>query len=56
VVFEEGNGAEAKAKAEAEGGEVNAWGQAIVDETAPDQEESGANAWGTTQGTGTGTG
>jgi hypothetical protein len=34
VVFEEGN--KAKAKAKAEGGEVNAWGQAIVDETIPD--------------------
>jgi hypothetical protein len=54
VVFEKDNKAEAKAKAK--GGEVNIWGQAIVDETAPDQEESGASAWGTTQGTGTGTG
>jgi hypothetical protein len=34
MVFEEGN--EAKAKAKAKGEEVNAWRQAIVDETAPD--------------------
>jgi hypothetical protein len=34
VVFEEDK--EAEAEAEAKGGEVNTWGQAIVDETAPD--------------------
>ena len=34
VIFEEDEEAEAKAKAE--GGEVNAWGQAIVDETVLD--------------------